>query len=101
MTTINNADWTVLQLDGVADVAQKAASKVAAKFINVIDYDDLHQDAVIILASHRDTVQGYIDRDELGYLFHWLWCDLTNIANREATKKNRQISYEALWGRAA
>ena len=64
MTTINNIDWTVLQLDGVADVTTKAAAKVAVKFHGVTTYDDLHQEAVIMLASHPETVRDYIDRHE-------------------------------------
>ena len=87
-------DWSVLDLDGIDTVARNAARKVAAQYATTTEYDDLYQEARIILANHPDTVHSY--GLHLGLLHHWLWCDLTNLANSWTRKRGREISYEAL-----
>jgi len=84
----------VLQVDGVPDVSRKAAAKVAYEFRGATEYDDLHQDAAILLASHPDTVRDYVRRGKLGLLHHWLWCRLTNAAGRDATSSNRTVPFD-------
>ncbi|MDH6462027.1 hypothetical protein M2302_002202 [Micromonospora sp. A200] len=94
-----SADWSVLEIPGVQDVARKAAAKVAAEYstVTMVEYDDLLQEGLIRLASKPDIVRGYADGpDGLGGLHHWLWCDLTDLARKEGARSNRQYSYEAL-----
>ncbi len=101
MNTINNIDWSVLELDGVADVMAKAATKVAYEFRGVTEFDDLHQEAAILLASEPEAVRDYVNRHKLGLLHHWLWCRLTNTANQHATTANRTVPYERVRSLAA
>lgn len=91
----------MLELDGVADVMSKAAAKVAYEFRGVAEFDDLHQEAVIALASHPEIVRDYVARNKLGLLHHWLWCRLTDLARRDATTSNRTVSYEVVRSLAA
>ncbi|MFG1602823.1 hypothetical protein [Actinoplanes sp. NPDC049265] len=95
MTT---GDWSVLDIDGVTEVAQKAAAKVAAQYRNTTEYDDLYQEAVIRLAEQADNVRGYIADPSkgLGLLHHRLWCDLVDMVKTEANRRTRHISYELI-----
>ena len=93
---MSTGDWTVLDIDGVTDVARSAAAKVAAQYTHIAEYDDLYQDALIALATQPDTVRSYVNdpNQGLGLLRHWLWCGLVEAARTEAARSNRHISYE-------
>lgn len=80
------ADWSVLEIEGVTDVAEAAARKVADQW-SVVEYEDLLQEAYIILASKPFEVREVLAKGT-GLLHHWLWCDLTNLAE----KLNRRSS---------
>lgn len=58
-------DWTVLELDGVTDVAENAARHVARQYKDVTEYDDMLQEAYLLLATD-EKVRDYIDSDEVG-----------------------------------
>ena len=95
-TAITTADWTVLDIDGVTNVARTAAARVAGQYRYVAEYDDLYQDALIRLAQAPDVVRDYLtDPDKgLDLLRHWLWCDLVDTTRTEAARRNRHVSYE-------
>ena len=92
------ADWTVLDLDGVTDVARSAAARVAAQYRHTTEFDDLLQDAYLNLAEAADEVRGYLtDPDKgPGLLHHRLWCDLVDSVKTEAGRRTRQVSYELI-----
>lgn len=98
MTTgdTTTADWAVLDIRGVIEVARTAAAKVAGQFRYVAEYDDLFQDACLRLAESPDVVRAYLDDADKGFdlLRHWLWCDLVDTTRTEAARRNRHISYE-------
>ncbi|MEU8327277.1 hypothetical protein [Micromonospora sp. NPDC048839] len=89
------ANWTVLEIPGVSEVAVRAARKVARDYASLVEYDDMYQDALIHLATKSDLVHAYVDGpDGLGGLHHWLWCRLVNGIN--VSKSNRTRSLDAL-----
>lgn len=95
-TAITTADWTVLDIDGVTDVARSAAARVAAQYQHTAEYDDLYQEALIRLAQTADVVRSYLadPRKGAGLLHHRLWCDLVDSVKTEAKHRSRHISYE-------
>lgn len=95
------ADWTFLDLDGVAETARRAARKVAAEYPAVVEADDLYQDALILLARNSDQVRKHHESGELGLLHHWLWCRLVDTVRPLARRANRSISYERTYQEAA
>lgn len=56
-------DWTVLDIDGVADIA---AARVARQYRHTAEYDDLLQATRIRLAQTADNVCGYLADDDKG-----------------------------------
>ncbi|OKI45134.1 hypothetical protein [Micromonospora sp. CB01531] len=95
-----SADWTVLEIPGVEGVARKAAAKVASDYESVsglVDKDDLHQEALILLATHGERVRRYVEGpDGLGGLYHDLLMDLINKVTPLAKRAIRTHSYEAV-----
>jgi hypothetical protein len=90
------ADWSVLDIDGVADIAHSAAARVAGQYRHTTEYDDLLQDARIRLAQTAGDVRVYVtDPDKgLGLLHHHLWCDLVDSVKTDARRRSRHVSYE-------
>jgi len=99
LTTGDNTitvDWTVLDLPGVAGIAQSAAAKVARQYPTTTEYDDLHQEARILLATQADTVRAYLADPEMGprLLHHRLWRDLIDSIKTDAQHRAQHLSYE-------
>lgn len=93
---MNTGDWTVLDIDGVAETARSAASKVARQYANTTEYEDLHQEALILLAAKPATVRSYVNDPHKGLrlLRHRLCCDLVDQVKTEAKHRASHTSYE-------
>lgn len=94
---MSGADWTVLEIEGVEDVARRAAKRVARDFSDTTTVEDATQDALILLATTsslrqtaRDTAKG------LGMLYHELHMDLINRYRTEAQRRTRLVSLESV-----
>lgn len=87
-------DWTVLDLPGVTEVVQKAASSIATSFKGVTEAADLAQEAFILLASEPHVVRNYVANDELGLLYNRVRQRLHNEATRLAGYSNRVVSIQ-------
>ena len=74
------ADWGVLELEGVMSVAESATRKVSDRW-SAVEYEDLLQEAYVLLASKSFEVRELL-ANGTGMLHHWLWCDLTNLAEK-------------------
>ncbi|UZJ23745.1 hypothetical protein RHODO2019_11060 [Rhodococcus antarcticus] len=68
-----SADWTVLDTPEVIEVANKVASKLASQFSHIAEQGDALQECFILLALNADRVRGYLENDELGFLYTWLY----------------------------
>jgi DNA-directed RNA polymerase specialized sigma24 family protein len=92
-------DWSVLEYPGVKDATRKAVARIVSEYGNVsgVEFDDLLQEAWIILATHPDEVSEYVNGpDGLGGLNHWVWCDLMNKVETMTNRSNRNTSLEAI-----
>jgi hypothetical protein len=89
-------DWTVLDIDGVTEIARSAAIRVATQYKHTAECDDLYQEALIRLAEDAHVVREYIaDLGKgLGMLHHRLWCDLVDMVKTDANRRTRHVSYE-------
>lgn len=88
---MTDADWSILEDENAMSVARSAAEKVASDWSQFVEYDDVYQEALIILASKPREVQDNI-ASEYGYrqLHHWLWCDLVIFAKTQARRRGRE-----------
>lgn len=89
------ADWSVLEIEGVVEVAERAAALVAKKWAPLLDYDDFYQEALVILTSRPDKTYDALE-EGLGVLHHRLWQDLTNYAAKENRRSHLNTSYDEL-----
>lgn len=57
--TQQQANWTVLDVPGVDQVARRAAARVAREYSDQVlfDADDLYQEALIMMATTRDAAE--------------------------------------------
>ena len=98
-TPVITVDWTVLDIDGVTDVARNAATRLARQYATTIEYDDAFQEALIRLA-HRPTrvrqCASETGEATLGTLCNELYGDLVDTIKTEAKHRNRHLSYELL-----
>ncbi len=85
------ADWTVLNIAGMRDIALKAAHSVAAEYANVVEAEDLHQDALILLASNAALIRLYHDSGIRGFAYTWLRSRLVDATRPLAYRHNRTI----------
>jgi DNA-directed RNA polymerase specialized sigma24 family protein len=92
-------DWSVLEYPGVRTVARKAASRVATDYSDLaaVDFDDLYQEALILLATNGEAQDCLGDPDlGLGVLYHRIVRDLEDKVRPEAKRHTRQTSYDAI-----
>jgi hypothetical protein len=96
-------DWTVLDLPYVESKCALAARAVATATTaqNLMDFDDLYQEAVTLCAANAEKVRGYVSAGELGHLYTWLSSRVMNAVRTEVARSSRSISYEVAresWG---
>lgn len=82
-----SADWSILDEEGVVEIAESAARKVARKY-QAADVEDLLQQAYIILATKTAEMRAALEGGK-SHLFRVLWQDLTNLAKVQQDKANR------------
>ncbi|MEU7905911.1 hypothetical protein [Actinoplanes sp. NPDC049118] len=88
------ADWTVLELIGIRDIAVRAAHSVASEYRGITDVEDLYQDALILCASNAELIRGHYDSDNRGLVFTWLRHRLVDAVRPEAYRRNRTITLD-------
>ena len=89
-------DWDALSLAGVMETCELQAHKVASQYVGVIEFGDLLQEAYIAVATHAGTVRSYIANEEHGFLAHWVWSRLQDVARKEANYRNRVVPIDLL-----
>ncbi|MFD6636800.1 sigma factor-like helix-turn-helix DNA-binding protein [Micromonospora chalcea] len=92
-------DWSVLEYPGVKRIAGQAARRVATDYSSVAEYDDMLQEALLILATHPARVQQCVNGEggaSLGTLQHELTCDLVNKVARHAERAVKSSSLDVL-----
>lgn len=91
-------DWRVLEIEGVREVAERAATVVAREWDDLLDLEDLIQEAYVALATKPNEAIEAIELDKGGFklLYHRLWCDLTDFAKKEHRRVHLNFSYDEL-----
>lgn len=97
MTSTLTVNWEVLEVEGIKDVAASAARRVSEQFKGTIEYDDAHQEALILLATDS-KVEEYIDSEDLGLgaLQNRLYQKLVHQVETEAKHRAGHVSRERL-----
>lgn len=88
-------DWSILEIDGVEDIINQAATKVARRFDMTLE--DLEQDArvrVCDLSTNLPECAYGLNGLHLGTLQYRLEQDLVDIAKRELRHRERNTSFE-------
>lgn len=90
-------DWSVLEIEGVQEVAEKAARKVAFDYSVAIEFDDALQEAFIFLASRPSMVRACLADATLGLgvLHTRIYRGLRDVVRTEADRRIKHVSYEA------
>lgn len=98
-TAVTTADWTVLDIGGVLQVARTAAAKIAKLHPGTIEFDDAYQEALILLAQMPSRVRECASETRgatLGTLCNELHRDLLDTIKYEARHRAKHLSYEQL-----
>lgn len=90
------ADWSVIELPYVRDIATQAAKRIHRKYPNVSELEDLEQEALIRIATTANLQEAARDEDNIGLLQHRLEQDLGDALLPQAKRQARTISYDEL-----
>lgn len=88
--------WDVLDVPGVTDVIEQAARNVNRARPYATEYDDLKQEALVLVATRSDLIAVIEPEFKPGYLFHGLRHDLLDLSDREARHRSNTIPFERL-----
>lgn len=91
-----SVDWEPLGIPGMVDVIERAAAECHRIYPNTTEFEDLVQDAVILVATKadlRECVEGTV---QLGLLHHRLLCDLKDGAKTLDKHLGSRLSFERL-----
>lgn len=90
-------DWSILDRPGVLQVIRQAASRAHRQYEDVMDLEDLEQEATIMVVTTPSLQEV---ADELGLLQHRLMRDLGDWLLPQAKRRDQTVSYEALMEQA-
>lgn len=95
---MTNIDWNVLNVEGVQSVVRQAALGVSRnpKYRHAVEFEDLQQDALIMVASTQYLLDAVYVEESLGILHTRLVSDLINSVATRAGHADRAVSYDAL-----
>lgn len=88
-------DWSLLNDYAVQEAINLAVGRVYTGD-SLTEKADLCQEATIIVATNARVVQAYLDGDQLGFLYHWLFCKLTDVMRKELSRTRKNVSLENL-----
>lgn len=90
-------DWSPLEVEGVREVANQAARRVARRYSEYVDLDDLTQDALARIVAKADLLECLEGEEpELGLLQYRLERDLVNMVTTQVKHAQQTISYDRL-----
>lgn len=89
------SDWSLLSEDGVTDVVERAAQRVAREWAPTFDVKDLEQVAYLAIGEKSKAAWEAYDIG-LGVLHNWLYHRLIDHARHENRRTKMNLSYEAL-----
>lgn len=93
---MSTADWDLLNEPGVMETIESQAHKVAAQYDGVLEWADLRQEGYIAVATHSPQFRRYLADDDMGLFAHAVWCDLVDVARKQAKRQNPLVSLDAL-----
>lgn len=91
------ADWTVRELPGAQDAITWAARRITNEFEDLVEFDDMVQDAEILLAFQGSSTRKLYETEARpgAILQHRLYRDLFDKLKRPAHHLRKNQSYEA------
>lgn len=90
-----SADFSVLDLEGVREVALQAARRVHGKYKSYTELDDLHQEALVLIATTSDLLDCLLDEEpELGLLQYRLERDLVDTVKTPVRQAQQTIPFD-------
>ncbi|WP_436739897.1 hypothetical protein [Streptomyces sp. BBFR102] len=87
------SDWSIIT-EEVSGIAQRAARKAADSYPSVLEYEDAHQDALILLATRPSQARAALNLGP-GTLYRWLGQRLRDAHLTREKRSSKQVSYEA------
>lgn len=96
-TATKTANWAVLDLPLVQKVIDQAARRVHRRYENVIELDDLQQEATIMVVTRDNLTSAAMKAEsEPGLLQHRLEQDLGDWVLPRAKQASQTISYDEI-----
>ena len=95
---METADWAVLLIPGIAELADRAARSVAAERQGITEYDDMHQEARILLARKARMIRECLADAGLGrgVVYYRLRQDLVDHLKTDVSRSNRHVPLPTL-----
>lgn len=84
-------DWTVLHEEGVRQAAERAARRVSTEYSNFVEYDDMYQEACIVLAADHVHVRQHLAADKLDWIRYELYRKLCDLADKEFRRRRHDV----------
>ncbi|MEU5403685.1 hypothetical protein ABZ348_30840 [Streptomyces sp. NPDC005963] len=87
-----HTDWSVVT-EETAEIAQRAARKAAEQFGAALEYEDAHQEALLLLATRPGAARTALEMGA-GVLYRWLAQRLRDAHLTEAKRRSKVTSWE-------
>ncbi|MFG3223231.1 hypothetical protein ACGF07_00400 [Kitasatospora sp. NPDC048194] len=88
-------DWSVLSEPHVGSVAQAVARSISRDYGLTLEYDDAHQEALLVMAERAGQVRSILADAGPGLLHRWLSQRLRDRWLTVARRRAGHVSYEA------
>lgn len=89
-------DPTAFDQKVVWDVIDQAARRVSRKYARYVEFDDMRNEAAILVGTKADLLECVHDEEKIGLLQYRLEMDLIDLCRTIATRADRQVSYDSL-----
>jgi hypothetical protein len=90
---VDQMDWSLSRNEAVLAARDVAVNRLVRDFGHLVEADDLHQEAAIIIAASAAKVRDYLaDTENPGHLTRWIWSRLRDQLRPQVRKANQTVS---------